>query len=159
MILQSRSEHGGLPRRLCGGYTASIGMLWLPKHSNGPALTNACSICSFVYLQPASVKAPNIPRDFEDETNDEGEASIGNPVPGYPVDGKPSSHIFDAMCSLSGMLNEVMEYNKQQRQRLGSREDISRRIGLYSRLHHWKQKLPPALDASVNYCAATCLLR
>ena len=118
-------------------------------------------MCAFAYLRPASVPVPSIPREFADETDlsDTSEVTHERTSPGYPVNGKFSPHIMDAICDLTAILNEVMLHNTKRNSHVGSGEDIKLRTELNARLQYWRQQLPLALDANVNFRAATCLLR
>lgn len=126
-------------------------MLTYPRHS----------ICAFAYLQPASIPAPSIPREFADDvesmdiSDDASKATASNSL----VDRKFSPQVMNAVCDLCSVLYEVMIHNINRTASLGDEHDIQLRTALYARLQYWRQQLPPALDASVNFCAATCLLR
>lgn len=84
------------------------------------------SISSFVYIQPALISPPTLPRIFD-----------GNREDTAPDDPNCPDPYLDAECSVSVLLFDIMSYNHEDRYEVGSPEDISARMSYYQRLMGW----------------------
>ncbi|OIW24763.1 hypothetical protein CONLIGDRAFT_648885 [Coniochaeta ligniaria NRRL 30616] len=82
---------------------------------------------SFVYIQPALIAPPTIPRIFGDNLAD---------TP--PAEADSYDAILDAECSISKLLYEIMCYNVETRDQLGEEQDISFRLSYYRKLLDWE---------------------
>lgn len=88
---------------------------------------SAFSISSFVYIQPALIAPPTLPRLFDDNS--------GDTPP--PWDGPPDLAL-DAECSVSKLLYEIMCYNLESQNQLGKEDDIAARLSFYQKLKDWR---------------------
>lgn len=84
------------------------------------------SISSFVYIQPALIKPPTLPRIFD-----------GNREDVAPEDPNCPDPFLDAECGMSILLYHIMCYNRESRYALGKPEDISARLSHYQKLMGW----------------------
>lgn len=85
------------------------------------------SISSFVYIQPALIAPPTLPRIFDGGLED---------APPAEVDACYA--ILDAEYSLSEHLYEIMCYNIETQDRLGEEDDIAARLSYYRKLLNWE---------------------
>ncbi|KAB5582828.1 hypothetical protein GE09DRAFT_1211450 [Coniochaeta sp. 2T2.1] len=92
------------------------------------------SISSFVYIQPALIPPPTLPRIFDNNREDTAAA-----------EGEAYDVLLDAECSLSKLLYEVMSYNLANGDRLGKEDDIAARLSFYRKLLEWEapRREPP----------------
>jgi hypothetical protein len=85
------------------------------------------SISSFVYIQPALIAPPALPRIFDDDREDT-----------LSVDADSYDVMLDAQCSVSNSLYEIMCYNLHSRDQLGTDDDIAARLSHYQKLLDWQ---------------------
>jgi hypothetical protein len=91
------------------------------------------SISSFVYIQPALIKTPTLPRIFD-----------GNREDVAPEDPDCPDPFLDAECGVSSLLYNIMCYNRESRLALGNPEDIAARLSHYQKLMGWTS--PPCAE-------------
>lgn len=80
-----------------------------------------------MYIQPALIEPPTLPRIFDDNRED-----------GPPAEADSHDAILDAECSLSMLMYEVMCYNLEARNRLGEEGEMSARMLHYRKLLEWQ---------------------
>lgn len=79
-----------------------------------------------MYIQPALIKPPTLPRIFD-----------GNREDVAPEDPNCPDPFLDAECGMSILLYHIMCYNRESRYALGKPEDISARLSHYQKLMGW----------------------
>ncbi|KAF2104308.1 putative C6 transcription factor [Rhizodiscina lignyota] len=132
-------------------------------------LFHAESCYAYIYLQPALIRPPKIPRMFDSENVREPptpethaeDQLLQEPViedPGHPNPPSLVSGAVDFACQLSEMLFEIMTYNASSKMVLGSGDDLEKRKEFYNRLEIWKSSLPADLRSDVNFTMQTALL-
>ncbi len=113
------------------------------------------SISAFEYMEPSLVRRPTIPRWFANDASVDPRL-MGN---GENKDPPLSVRVFGAMCDLSDLLYRVMDYNSHHSAELNTDFDIDSRLAFHRELLEFRDGLPTALRAEINFTLETYCLR
>jgi hypothetical protein len=102
------------PERL-GVYSVKSGMCYPADLDTNLTIQ---SLAGFVYIQPALIVVPNMPKLFREDVDDEGDEIV------------PDKFLL-ARCELCELLYQILEYNYGINDNLGDDEDISWRLKFY----------------------------
>ena len=86
------------------------------------------SISAFVYIQPALIAPPTLPRVFGGNRHDRLEAA----------DDESHDETLDAECSVSKFLYDIMCYNLRTQSVLAKDDDMAARLAYYRELLDWE---------------------
>lgn len=101
------------------------------------------------------MRRPTIPRWFANDASIDPRLMGNDKIKEPPL----SFRVFGAMCDLSDLLYRVMDYNSHHSAELNTDFDIDSRLAFHRELLEFRDGLPTALRADINFSLETYCLR
>ncbi|KAL0940087.1 Nitrogen assimilation transcription factor nirA 5 [Colletotrichum truncatum] len=110
------------------------------------------SILAFAYLRPSLLQTPPIPQSYISQYTKDTSA--------FTLNDRQNAALLNASCGLSIIFNNSMEYNGHiDVEKLGSEEDIKRRIETFSEVRAWRDAIPHDLQVTDAFYPPAYYLR